>query len=109
MGWPCGYLLCSLLKNITWLYKDTFAVRKMLLDVVVCESTIVSKIDLKDFFLSGEACDISCEVARLVEGPVSTLVERAIYLLLDNQFVISHTLSHPYSLICITTMLVGHP
>jgi len=87
-------------KEIQWSYQDSFAVRSALLSVVVNSTCVVAKVDLKDFFLSGDASDISREVSMLVDNlALRDLVFSALFLLLDNQYVVTNTLQSTYKCI----------
>jgi len=84
---------------IPWYYKDSFSVREALLEMHVNKSVAVAKIDLKDSFLSGRSHHISIVVAAVFENPVRSLLQEALFLLLEHQYVVSNTLSCTYKCI----------
>lgn len=53
--------------SIGWSYKDSFAVKDALAQVTITLDCVLAKVDLKDFFLCGEAEDIAMEVSTLVD------------------------------------------
>ena len=53
-------------------------------------------IDLKDFYLSGDAADISQTIFTLFEGELASLVKETIFFLLDNQYIVSSSLGYFY-------------
>jgi len=70
-------------------------------------SSIVAKVDLKDFFLCGQPSNIADCVSRLIENDpeLRSLVHRAIFFLLNNQYVISNTLDYTFK--CISGSGIG--
>ena len=73
---------------IPWSHKDTFSVHRVLSSFIGTDSTIVAKVDLKDFFLSGESHCIATSVSSLVQD------ER--YLFLAGEPVCCHVYSTVY-------------
>jgi hypothetical protein len=76
-------VLQPLADSIAWSYKDSFSVRDALLDIEVEDSTILAKVDLKDFFLCGHPSQIADKVSKLIDNRILRgLIFRAITLLL---------------------------
>ena len=53
------------------------------------EGSLLATLDIKDSFLSGDACGVLAECMTLYEGAVPQLVREALFLLLDHRFVIT--------------------
>lgn len=94
--WLCK-VLEPYLALAPWSHKDSYSVHKILVAFCGSLSSIVVKVDLKDFFLSRESWSIASAVSKLVEDrSLADLVQRAIYFLLENQFVVTSTLACTY-------------
>lgn len=86
-----------LMCQIPWAHKDSFSVRKELVSFCGSKFTCIAKLDLKDFFLCGKSYNIATSVSSLLPDKVlASLMHRAIYFLLENQFIITCTLAHTY-------------
>ena len=55
------------------------------------ERSLLANLDIKDFFLSGDACDLLADCMALYEGPLPQLVCEALFLLLNHEFVITQS------------------
>ena len=82
---------------LPWSLKDSFACREQLKSVSMLVGYIILKIDIKDFFSSGDATEITVKVAALIDDrELASLVQRALCFLLEHQYVLSKTLPTTY-------------
>jgi len=90
-------MLDPIVLGIPWCMKDSFSVRNTLLELSLNASVSILKIDLKDFFLSGKPHHVSQVIANLFEpGDLKDLIQEAVFMLLEYQFVVTHTLGSTY-------------
>ena len=99
-------VLRPLADSMPWCAGDSFAARNGLKGLVITEQTIIGKFDLKDFYLSGDLSTILLVFrAAIADATLSGLVQRAIYILLDNQYLITRSHQHLYK--CVSGSGIG--
>ena len=69
------------------LVKDSFAFKAAISALALPSGACLYQLDIKEFFLSGEAPTVATDVAGAFEPPLKPLLLEAIMFLLDNQFV----------------------
>ena len=91
--------IVSILKphlDLPWIKQDTAQFTKSVSTVSIRDFNKSCALDLKDFYLSGEATGIALSVSKLFSGAMKSLVFDAIFFLVDNQYVITYTLPSLY-------------
>ena len=89
-------VLTPKLAGLEHLVKDSGTFVDRTHGIVVPPTAKLVCIDLKDFYLSGSPNEISIAISGLFQGEMAALVKEALYLLLDNQYIISSSLGYFY-------------
>jgi hypothetical protein len=102
--WVVG-ILTPILSQLPWLVPDTQGARQLIKSARVKASDVLAAIDLKDFFLSGTATEVTDGVGSLVPLGIRSVFKHALFFLLDNQYVL--TTLHSYLYKCISGSGIG--
>ena len=78
--------------DVGWLLRDTGHFVQKLKSVTIASGYKQGCIDLKDFYLSGEPCEIAEEVSKAFSGTLRGIIYDSIFFLLNNQLVVTQSL-----------------
>ena len=100
--------LAPILDSLDFFMKDSFAVKKQLQGLHVPIGGRLAVFDIKDFFLSGMASEVSHDVSTLFQHPLSGLIKEVTFTLLDYQIIFAEYSSTFYKCFKGTGMGLNH-
>ena len=86
---PVLHLLCHVIH-------DSHEFKRRVHNAAFPAGSRMATVDVKDFYLSGSAAEVSRDVSSLFQGGLASLIQEAIFNLLDNQFIYASLLQSFY-------------
>ena len=88
--------LKPILHSLCHVIQDSHEFKRRVHNAAFPAGSQMATVDVKDFYLSGSAAEVSRDVSSLFQGGLAFLIQEAIFNLLDNQFIYASLLQSFY-------------